>query len=61
MAQALVLRSGTGRKSSPYRYWLPGMEEKWQDDPFYLPELPPWDDREGLDALLPRRRPRKKD
>jgi len=61
VAQALVLRSGTGRKSSPYRYWLPGMEEKWQDDPFYLPELPPWDDREGLDALLPRRRPRKKD
>ena len=25
-----VLRDGTGRKNSPFRYWLEGMEEKWQ-------------------------------
>ena len=55
----LVLRDGSGRKNTPFRYWLPGQEEKWQDDPFHLPELPPWDDRSDLDSLLPRRRKKK--
>jgi hypothetical protein len=36
-----VLREGTGRKNHPFRYWLEGMEKKWQASPFYLPELPP--------------------
>lgn len=29
----------TGLKNDPFRYWLPGQEEKWQQDPFSLPEL----------------------
>jgi hypothetical protein len=30
VAQGLILREGTGRKSDPYCYWLPGQEVKWQ-------------------------------
>jgi hypothetical protein len=30
VGQGLVLREGTGRKSAPYHYWLPGKEEEWK-------------------------------
>jgi hypothetical protein len=33
VAQGLLCREGTGRKNDPYRYWLPGQEEKWRQDP----------------------------
>jgi hypothetical protein len=33
--RGLVCRDGTGRKSAPFRYWLPGQEEKWKDDPLH--------------------------
>jgi AAA domain len=39
-----VRRDGAGVKKSPYRYWLPAMEEKWRQDPltfFTMPELHP--------------------
>jgi hypothetical protein len=36
VAGALLLREGSGRKNDPYRYWLPGQEEKWK--------RPPWQD-----------------
>jgi hypothetical protein len=28
--QGLLLREGSGLKSDPYRYWLPGQEEQWK-------------------------------
>ncbi len=31
----LVRQEGTGRKGDAYRYWLPGAEKKWEDDPIY--------------------------
>jgi hypothetical protein len=36
-----ILRTGTGRRDSPFQYWLDGMEEVWRSDPFYLEPLPP--------------------
>jgi hypothetical protein len=30
VAQGQVLRDGSGRKADPFRYWLPGQEEKWK-------------------------------
>jgi hypothetical protein len=30
VGQGLVLRDGTGRKSEPFIYWLPGKEEDWK-------------------------------
>src|SRR5262249_61655766 len=47
VARGLVCRDGNGHKSSPFRYWLAGQEEKWQQDPFYLPDL---EDLEPLPA-----------
>ncbi len=35
-----VLRDGSGRSHEPFRYWLPGQEEKWRQNPFYIPENP---------------------
>src|SRR5262245_40549743 len=31
VTRELLLREGEGTKASPYRYWLPGQEEKWKD------------------------------
>jgi hypothetical protein len=40
VARGLVLRDGEGHKSAPFRYWLPGQQEKWQADPVHaLQEL----------------------
>ncbi len=35
VALGLVLEQGTGRKNDPFRYWLPGQEELWRQDPMY--------------------------
>jgi hypothetical protein len=35
VTRELLLREGDGTKASPYRYWLPGQEEKWKDDPLH--------------------------
>jgi hypothetical protein len=35
--EGLVLKRGTGQKNQPNRYWLPGKEEEWQNDPLYTP------------------------
>ena len=35
VTRELLLREGEGHKGSPYRYWLPGQEEKWKDDPLH--------------------------
>ena len=37
---AEVCQDGKGRRNDSYRYWLPGIEEKWRRDPFYLEDLP---------------------
>jgi hypothetical protein len=34
VGQGLLLREGTGRKNDPFRYWLPGQEEKWKTPPW---------------------------
>ena len=49
--QGLLCHSGTGRKSDPFRYWLPGKVEKWRDDPCYLEELPELEPLEPLEPL----------
>ncbi len=36
VADGLVSRDGTGRKSNPFRYWLPGQEARWLRDPLCL-------------------------
>lgn len=38
-----VLREGCGTRLEPFRYWLPGQEERWAADPDRLPELAPFD------------------
>ena len=43
-AQGLVCRSGQGKRNDSFRYWLPGMEEKWKASPFRLDELPDMED-----------------
>jgi hypothetical protein len=35
VSRGLLLREGEGNRASPFRYWLPGMEEKWKDDPLH--------------------------
>lgn len=39
----LVLRDGLGRKNQPFRYWLPGAEDRWMERGFYLEDLPELD------------------
>jgi AAA domain len=39
----LVLRDGLGRKRQPFRYWLPGAEERWMDRGFYFEDIPDLD------------------
>jgi hypothetical protein len=44
VAAGAVRRDGAGVKKSPFRYWLPAMEEKWRQDPLTfltMPELHP--------------------
>jgi hypothetical protein len=49
VGQGLVRRDGSGRSHGAFRYWLPGKEEAWQQDPVYQqeelcrlpPDLPP--------------------
>jgi hypothetical protein len=52
----LVLRDGLGRKNHPFRYWLPGAEDRWIERGFYredLPDLdpPPGDAKETAEKL----------
>jgi hypothetical protein len=35
VATHMIAREGTGRKTDPFRYWLPEREAVWQQDPFY--------------------------
>ena len=45
----LIVRSGTGRRTEPYRYWLPSREkELCRDDEFRLDDLGPMDQRTVL-------------
>jgi hypothetical protein len=38
--RGLVCRDGDGRRGSAYRYWLPGQEKKWRNNPGGLLDLP---------------------
>jgi hypothetical protein len=33
--RSLIAREGTGRKSDPFRFWLPAREEVWKQNPLY--------------------------
>jgi hypothetical protein len=35
VARGLLRCEGAGHKTAPFRYWLPGQEEKWKDDPLH--------------------------
>jgi hypothetical protein len=37
VAQGLVLCEGSGRKSAPFRYWLPEREAVWKQEPLFEP------------------------
>ncbi len=60
LARGLLRREGAGHKGSPYRYWLPGREEQWKDDPLHRVQESIWQAesfaREMLDESAPRRR-----
>ena len=58
VADGLVLRSGSGRRRDPFRYWLPGREAELDNGLAPLPELPPLEQRawpRTAQALLKRR------
>ncbi len=40
VAANLVRRDGKGLRSAPYRYWLPGQEAAWSQDPLALLHMP---------------------
>jgi hypothetical protein len=35
VAGGLICQEGTGRRADPFRYWLPGQEARWRQDPVY--------------------------
>ncbi len=49
MAEGLLRRDGLGRKSEPYRYWLPAQEEKWRANPLTASSSP---EVEALEARV---------
>ena len=54
VALGLVLRDGAGRRNDPFRYWLPGMEEKWREDPFSLEALGELGDLQAIAGVWPK-------
>ena len=44
-----ILRDGTGRKSAPYRYWLPAKAEVWRQDPIHPDNLAAWFKSQGAE------------
>jgi hypothetical protein len=56
VAEGTVRRAGKGRRHSPFRYWLPEAEARWERSGLYLPELPDLDGPGGAgdeEPLLP--------
>ena len=43
LTRGLVLREGSGRRNDAFRYWLPGQEERWQNDPLAALERSEWE------------------
>ena len=35
LERSLIAREGTGRKTDPFRFWLPEREEVWKQHPLY--------------------------
>jgi hypothetical protein len=57
MVDGIILQCGTGRRSDPYKYWLPASEERWKNDPLRL-DFPEPEPLSALveTAFVPRRR-----
>jgi AAA domain len=56
VAEGTVLRKGTGRRNSPFHYWLPEAEARWKRSPYYPDYLPDLDELDGSgddEPLLP--------
>jgi hypothetical protein len=56
LAEGKVLRTGKGRRNSPFRYWLAEAEARWKKSPFHLEDLPDLDELTGSgddEPLLP--------
>jgi hypothetical protein len=62
----LIRQEGTGRKSDPFRYWLPDQEARWKQDPLWeFNQMMKESQKIALDGLggnvpLPESRPRKR-
>jgi hypothetical protein len=39
VADGRLLRDGTGRSNSPFKYWLKEAQQRWKRSPYYMPEL----------------------
>jgi hypothetical protein len=52
VAESLVAREGSGRKSEPFLYWLPEREAVWKNDPLYNLEELYRKDKKKMDELL---------
>lgn len=55
VGEGSVRMDGSGRRNAPFRYWLPGQEEKWRQGPWYLPELPDLELLQEAEVVLKRR------
>jgi hypothetical protein len=56
VTEGQVLRKGIGRRTSPFRYWLPEAEARWRRSRFYLEDLPDLNELDGAgddEPLLP--------
>jgi hypothetical protein len=54
VARGLLHCEGIGHKAAPFRYWLPGQEKKWANDPQHKIQELIWQDRQMRANLLDR-------
>jgi hypothetical protein len=52
VARGLLRCEGAGHKAAPFRYWLPGQEEKWKSDPLHRMQEIIWQDEQTRANLL---------
>jgi hypothetical protein len=50
----LLMREGGGYRTSPFRYWIPGRDQEWANDPAHQLRELTWRDGEALADLTRR-------